>query len=367
MKIDITKLQRDYINQPLIGKEKICKEDLHYLYIICNLSQREVGEFLNKPISTITRWLKFYNIVKPKNLIKEQTQNYNLEKYGVKNYTQAADFRKKAELTCLERYGTNNIGWDEKSKQKRNATLIKNYGVDNAFKSEQIKKDIKQKLIEHYGAKTYCESQFYNKEKEMKKRKQTNLDKYGTIHPMKLDEFKEKQKKTIQEKYGVDNIMQSNSVVQKRMEHIDKICQKTYDTKKKNHTFNSSAAEEIIYEKLMQVFPLTQRQYTSDLYPYPCDFYIPELDLYIEYQGFFSHGDEPFNKENDKHKKILEDWTHKASQENFKKDKKDLYKVAIHTWTYKDPQKRQTAKENNLNWIEFFTIEDFEDWYESIS
>ena len=39
------------------------------------------------------------------------------------------------------------------------------------------------------------------------------------------------------------------------------------------------------------------------------------------------------------------------------------YKNAIDVWTRRDPLKRKTAKENNLNWLEFFTIKDFEDWF----
>ena len=32
----------------------------------------------------------------------------------------------------------------------------------------------------------------------------------------------------------------------------------------------------------------------------------------------------------------------------------------------KDPLKRKTAKENNLNWIEFFSMKEFENWYNNL-
>ena len=33
----------------------------------------------------------------------------------------------------------------------------------------------------------------------------------------------------------------------------------------------------------------------SDLYPFHCDFYIPSLNLYIEYNGSWTHGKHPFD------------------------------------------------------------------------
>ena len=35
--------------------------------------------------------------------------------------------------------------------------------------------------------------------------------------------------------------------------------------------------------------------------------------------------------------------------------KKDYYKKAIDVWTQKDPIKRETAKNNNLNYLEIFS------------
>ena len=40
---------------------------------------------------------------------------------------------------------------------------------------------------------------------------------------------------------------------------------------------------------------------------------------------------------------------------------------AIDVWTISDPLKRKTAKKNNLNWIEFFNMEQFMEWYNQIN
>ena len=42
------------------------------------------------------------------------------------------------------------------------------------------------------------------------------------------------------------------------------------------------------------------------------------------------------------------------------------YKNAINVWTIRDPLKRKTAKDNGLNWLEFFTMDEFMKWYSLI-
>ena len=66
--------------------------------------------------------------------------------------------------------------------------------------------------------------------------------------------------------------------------------QKVKDSKKKNKTFGKSKSEDQIYQLLLQKFNKVERQYKSEQYPFACDFYIPSIDLYIEYQGFYTHG-----------------------------------------------------------------------------
>lgn len=94
----------------------------------------------------------------------------------------------------------------------------------------------------------------------------------------------------------------------------------------------------------------------DDRYPFTCDFYIPSLDLFIEYQGYWTHGGEPYiGTENQL--RIVKDWKNKSNEVNFKGKFKKSYKIAINTWTVSDVQKREIAKENKLNWVEFFNKE----------
>ena len=132
-----------------------------------------------------------------------------------------------------------------------------------------------------------------------------------------------------------------------------------YDTKKKNHTFNTSKPEEVIYEMLCTKFSDVKRQYKTKEYPYACDFYVPELKLYIEYQGHWSHGVfkgkalGPYEADNPKHQVALKEMIKRYGK--------------MEVWTVRDPKKRALAKKNGLNWKEFFTLEEFTEWFDSLA
>lgn len=82
------------------------------------------------------------------------------------------------------------------------------------------------------------------------------------------------------------------------------------------------------------------------VYPYMCDFYIVPLDLYIEIQGTWTHGNHPFDPNDENDLKQLEEWKNKDN---------DYYNQAIYTWTDLDVRKRKIAQENNLNIVEIFS------------
>lgn len=121
--------------------------------------------------------------------------------------------------------------------------------------------------------------------------------------------------------------------------------EKEYETKHINGTFNTSKMENMIGDYIMSKFPDMKRQYKSAAYPFLCDYYIPSLDIYIEYQGSWTHGGHPFDtQENDN--TILKMWQNKHTK---------YYDNAIHTWTIRDVEKRETAKKNNIKYYELWS------------
>lgn len=299
-------LNRDYTNNPLKRGELPEKDDVKFLFLVLNLSREECAKICNcnpEKIKIVCQQNKFQ-----------------------KTKEQKAELRK---LTNLRKYGVENISQLDVIKQKKKETCRTNYGVDNPAQSKQI----------------------YNKIKE------TCKTKYGVESTNCLDWKKQKISKTLLQKYGVGNIMQSD----KMKEHFKQIAPETqaksYKTKKKNKTFNTSQPEQQIKILLEKIFTVNY-QYKSDSYPFACDFYIVDLDLYIEYNGTWTHGGMPFqpNKECNMQ---LQEWKEKAKTSKF-------YENAIETWTIRDVQKRQIAKEHNLNWIEFFSITEFKIWYKQL-
>lgn len=121
---------------------------------------------------------------------------------------------------------------------------------------------------------------------------------------------------------------------------------KEYLTKKKNNSFNKSKKEEDFYKSLLEENKnkTIYRQYKDEQrYPFYCDFYILEDDLFIELNLHWTHGGKPFDQNDKECMKQLENWNEKAKSSQF-------YKNAIQTWTVRDVEKQRIARENNLNY-----------------
>lgn len=274
--------------------------------------------------------------------IKEKTKNTVLEKYGVEFVAQNEEIKEKIKKTNLERYGTTCTLSNEEIKQKAIKTSLSRYGVKSYTQTQEYIDKTKKTSLERYGA------EYYMKTKEFREKvKHTNLERYGVEYPSQNKHFQEKYKQTCIQRYGVDNVSK-----------LDVVKAKVIETNKKNGTYNTSSSEMFIKSLLESLYDQVYYQYTSELYPFACDFYIPSEDVYIEYQGSWTHGHRPFDKSNEECLEQLELWKERARTSKY-------YQNAIEVWTKRDPIKRETAKKNNLNWIEFFTVDEFNNWFKS--
>lgn len=151
----------------------------------------------------------------------------------------------------------------------------------------------------------------------------------------------------------------SSSLKRAFAERGNEILQKIYNTKKQNHSFNTSKPETEVFQLLQQVFEDIQTQYRSKVYPFNCDFYIPSLDLYIECHFHWTHGGRQFD-ENDKDcLEQLTQWKEKSKTSKF-------YQRAIKTWTDLDIRKKQIAEDNKLNLVIFYNKDTFITWFNKI-
>lgn len=359
-----------------------------------------------------------YNSISPlqNEQIKEKIKQTMIERYGVEYALQNTQSQEKFKQTCLQKYGSNNPSKNEEIKNKSKQTNLIKYGADNIMKTEQGKNKLKASISN------------LNMSEIVQKRQQTCLNRYGCVNPSQCEEIKNKKKDTCELHYDVDNPMKSKEIVgrvqntciqkygdfvlgrnsslkpkikqslidtygvnnamknkdiaskvgqtQRNRKYIYQqrnlqkygvispsqllsVKQKINDTKRKNSSFNISKPEEQIYQLLKNKFKHVERQYfDKNRYPYNCDFYIPELDLFIEFNGIWTHGREPFCENNPLHIEKLNRWVDKAKTSEF-------YENAIYVWTDLDVKKRQIALQNNLNFLEFFSFEEFEQWINS--
>lgn len=202
--------------------------------------------------------------------------------------------------------------------------------------------------------------------------KQGMLDKYGVDNPFKLDSFQQVAAETRKEKYGAEYTLASGSALrdaarQTFAEHMaddefrkelnEKKCAtnialygvpyvvqspvfqaKMNATKHKNGTFNSSNIEECI--KALDVF---KSQYNRDVrYPYLCDFYDRDRDLFIEVNASWTHNFHWYDVDSDA--VIVNAWRKKS-------DDSQYYASALKIFTKSDVEKRECARKNNLNYV----------------
>ena len=303
--------------------------------------------------------------------VQETMKQNNLKKYGVTSIAKLPSVKEKIKETCLEKYGAEHALQNKEVYSTLKKTNLVKYGVENVFQNETIKEKIKDTNKERYGVENPQQS------KEIKeKTEQTNLKRYGVLHTFQSEEIKEKIKEANLEKYGCSNPMHSKLIKNKNIKKYgfpylsnspeankkrretnlkrygveipsqsSEVQKKITMSKKENNSFHISKPEEEIYLLLKKIFSnLTiKRNYSEDeRYPHACDFYIQELDFFIEYQGTWSHGDEPYNGEN-----LPKDWVSKQ-------EKSKYYKNAIEIYTKRDPAKREDASKNNLNYLELW-------------
>ena len=247
------------------------------------------------------------------------------EKYGVKSTMQLKEVREKSKKT-----------WKNKSPEE-----IRNF-VNKG-------KETKLKL---YGDPNYCNT---NKIKEKWKNK-SDKD---------LKEIYKKKKKTYLKHYGVENYTKTNEWRKHASEISDEVKKKAYETMKRNGNLchKNSKAENECYELLKEIYPEIKRQYMCDKYPWRCDFYVPNKNLLIEYQGYFTHGEHQFNSNNiDDIKRLNE------LKEKYKSyyDKNGCWPQIITIWTEKDVEKRNTAIKNGFNYLEFYNLNQVKDYVKSI-
>ena len=242
--------------------------------------------------------------------------------------------------SCIDKYGVDNPMKNKNVVDKGKETCRNKYGVVRASLLKEYQDKVKETNMKRYGVEVPLQNKEINK-----KWHETCYVNFGTYSPLANKEIYDKTEETTYKKYGVYCVFNRKENREKLLS--EKTKQKRYETLRRNHTFNTSKIEETIYEKLIDIYgknDISREYKDKDRYPYRCDFYIKSLDLFIEVQGYYTHGKEPYNPNSIKHQILVQKY----------KERYGPNCQSITIWTIKDVEKRNKAKENNLKYLEIF-------------
>jgi len=307
----------------------ITYDDVYKYYIIeAHNYYDTIKHFNNLGIRNFVVEELLNQIHKTQEQINESKIKTNNEKFGYDWCSQNPDIALKAETNKIKSlqntYGNNitNVFQLESTKEATINTWLNKYGVDSPMKVKEIAKRAHENgkitCQEKYGSNSYISSKEY-----MELRKQYYFDNYGV--------------------YGALGIPETQA--------------KAQNTKRLNHTFNSSKPEDEYYEYLINIYGIdnVKRHYCGDpRYPFECDFYIPSEDLFIECNFHYTHGPHPFDKDNADDLKLLE--YIRSKQCYLENGNKNSYYSFEDTWTRRDVEKLQYL--SKLNHKVFYSLEE---------
>ena len=298
-----------------------------------NLKKRPVCIICGKPVKyTSGHYAKFcskecqYSDL-GKKITKEIKIKSNLEKYGVEHTSQLKEVTDKRTKSRADH--VNEI------QQHVRESLYKKYGAYDVMHIPHILQKIKDTNLKKFGVEFPLQQLKKENGEIYQKISQTCINKFGVDSPLKNKEVREKIKQTNIQRYGVDNPLKNKEIWKKSQDNR----QISSKSKLENNFLN--------YLKLKYESDDIITQYKSKEYPYYCDFYIKSINLYIEIQGHWTHNDHPFDINNLNDQLIMDIWRTKSLSDKY-------YKNALNTWTIKDVEKRNTAIQNNLNYLEIF-------------
>lgn len=298
-----------------------------------NLKKRPVCIICGKPVKyTSGHYAKFcskecqYSDL-GKKITKDIKIKSNLEKYGVEHTSQLKEVTDKRTKSRADHV--------DKIQQHVRESLYKKYGAYDVMHIPHILQKIKDTNLKKFGVEFPLQQLKKENSEIYQKISQTCINKFGVDSPLKNKEVREKIKQTNIQKYGVDNPLKNKEIWKKSQDNR----QISSKSKLENNFLN--------YLKLKYESDDIITQYKSKEYPYYCDFYIKSINLYIEIQGHWTHNDHPFDINNLNDQLIMDIWRTKSLSDKY-------YKNALNTWTIKDIEKRNTAIQNNLNYLEIF-------------
>lgn len=209
-----------------------------------------------------------------------------LEVYGTENISQLTETKEKVKQTFHDHYGD----WYLNTPECKQAFVAK-YGVDHALQSSTILEKVQQTCLERYGSTTPAKNEEV-KDKIRETKRQTmyqKLSERSDIVPLFEEKDYENQYKVYQWKcLKCQTIFESRYVID-----IDKCCPKCYPI---------VITDEINIQNILKNYTdsiLTNKRLIIE--PFELDYYIPEHNLAIEYNGLYWHSEVNGKKDRNYH------------------------------------------------------------------
>ena len=259
--------------------------------------------------------------------LAKQTETKTLQdRYGVSHTFNIPEIREKGKLASQS----------DEAKEKKRQTMIDRYGYEHTFQNPEVRKKARESFNkyreEHPGFMTATLKKRANDYAEMLKILRENP---GTS----IDDYRD--------------IPEYEDYV-KAYDRSSETIEKIFATQKKHGTLNTSTPEDALYIMLSKEFDKVERNYSDDRYNYKCDFYIPYLDLFIEYQGSMFHNGKPYTEKYEDELKYIKNKNKVLKEKSGNRITR--YDNLISTWSVRDVAKRNTAKKNNLNYLEIYPL-----------
>lgn len=164
--------------------------------------------------------------------------------------------------------------------KKKENNYIKKYGSTHHFRNEKIQEKRIESCVKKYGGRCPMSS------KEVKdKTKNVFLQKYGD-HFSRLDSIKQKKKDTCLKKYGVDSFTKTDMF--KKSVDWAEVARKGLKTRSQQGNLRISKIENKFHQFLLENFSNVETQ--VPIREWNLDFYLPELEIYIQFDGNYWHG-----------------------------------------------------------------------------
>lgn len=255
---------------------KIKVEDLqpcsHLMVVaICDYCGREY----EVSMTNYTRSIKDRNKIACKFCKSLKTKDSLEEKYGVPVSFLIPEVQEQIKTANLEKYGCENVLSNLGIREKVKKTMMDRHGAEHPAQSSEILNKIKNTTYSHYGA--FCI--FGNK--NMRERiSNTMREKYGESNSGLIKRFVDKAKETCLERYGGESSQCS-----------PEIRQKSFETMKGNNGIPTSRKEQELVSMIKDLFGEENSfpQYILDKISLDCLVYVNDMQIDIEYDGWYWH------------------------------------------------------------------------------